>query len=168
MHGFGEHLGNPLRLRRPLDAGVRVVVAHCASLGMGRDSDHGDAMVPNFDLFARLMDKPRYRANLVGNLGDHARQPDAGDPRVARAPRVARRLVNGSDYPLPGVVPLISLPALVEAELLNTAAVEPLRRLRDYNALLFDFVLKRSLAGRGTGFPPHGVRDGAVLPAQPA
>ena len=33
--GFGEHLGNPLRLRRPLDAGVRVVVAHCASLGDG-------------------------------------------------------------------------------------------------------------------------------------
>ena len=41
VRGFGEDLGNPLRLRRPLDAGVRVVVAHCASLGIGRDLDAG-------------------------------------------------------------------------------------------------------------------------------
>ena len=33
--------GNPLRLRRALDAGVRVVVAHCASLGEDRDLDRG-------------------------------------------------------------------------------------------------------------------------------
>ena len=31
--------GNPLRLRRALDAGVRVVVAHCASMGEDRDLD---------------------------------------------------------------------------------------------------------------------------------
>ena len=33
--------GNPLRLRRALDAGVRVVVAHCASMGEDRDLDKG-------------------------------------------------------------------------------------------------------------------------------
>jgi hypothetical protein len=52
------------------------------------------------------------------------------------------------------VVPLISLPALVKNELLDPAAVEPLRRLREINVLLFDFVLKRKLALNGQGFPP--------------
>ena len=59
------------------------------------------------------------------------------------------RLLNGSDYPLPGVVPLVSLEALVDAQLLDAAAVEPLARLREYNVLLYDFVLKRSLAVDG-------------------
>ena len=31
--GAHQDLGNPLRLRRALDAGVRVVVAHCAAMG---------------------------------------------------------------------------------------------------------------------------------------
>ena len=49
VHGFGEHLGNPLRLRRALDAGVRVVIAHCASLGDGQDTDRaGDATLSEF------------------------------------------------------------------------------------------------------------------------
>src|SRR5215831_19041786 len=67
--GFSEDLGNPLRLRRALDAGVRVVIAHCASLGEGADLDRGGTTtLPNFDLFARLMDEPRYRSNLVGDI----------------------------------------------------------------------------------------------------
>ncbi len=154
--GFGEHLGNPLRLRRPLDAGVRVVVAHCASLGMGRDTDRGGAtMVPNFDLFARLMDEAPYRANLVGDL---SAVTQGNRMRVFPALLARRdwhdRLLNGSDYPLPGVVPLISLPALVDANLLDPDAALPLRGIRDHNVLLFDFVLKRSLASNGTRFPP--------------
>jgi mannonate dehydratase len=64
------------------------------------------------------------------------------------------RLLNGSDYPLPGVVPLISLQALVNRKLLDPAAVEPLQRLREVNVLLFDFVLKRILAVDGQGFAP--------------
>jgi mannonate dehydratase len=156
VDGFGEHLGNPLRLRRPLDAGVRVVVAHCASLGTGHDTDRGgSAELPNFELFARLMDDPRYRGNLVGDVSAITQ----GNRMAVAAALLARRdwhdrLLNGSDYPLPGVVPLISLPALVKNELLDPAAVEPLRRLREINVLLFDFVLKRKLALNGQGFPP--------------
>jgi len=37
--GERQHLGNPLRLRRALEHGVRVVVAHCATLGEDRDLD---------------------------------------------------------------------------------------------------------------------------------
>ncbi len=154
VRGFGEHLGNPLRLRRPLDAGVRVVVAHCGSLGSGLDIDHGGTtMVPNFELFARLMDEPRYRANLVGDISAVTQ----GNRMDVVATLIARRdwhdrLLNGSDYPLPGVLPLVSLPALVQRQLLDPAAVALLREIRQHNVLLFDFVLKRSLRLTGEGF----------------
>jgi uncharacterized protein len=49
---------------------------------------------------------------------------------------------------------VISLPGLVSRRLLDPTAVAPLRALRDHNALLFDFVLKRSLARDGAGFAP--------------
>ncbi len=156
VRGFGEHLGNPLLLRRPLDAGVQVVVAHCASLGMGRDLDAGGTdLVPNFDLFARLMDEPRPRGNLRGDISavTQGNRMDAVEVLLARRDWHAR-LLNGSDYPLPGILPLVSLPALVERRLLDPTAVDPLRELRTHNTLLFDFVLKRSLARNGAGFPP--------------
>jgi mannonate dehydratase len=145
-----------LRLRRPLDAGVRVVVAHCASLGDGDDTDKGGtAKLPNFELFARLMEVPRYRANLLGDIAAVTQ----GNRMSVVATLLERRdwhdrLVNGSDYPLPGVVPLIYLKAFAEQKLLDPAALEPLRRLREINVLLFDFVLKRSLAVNGQGFAP--------------
>jgi mannonate dehydratase len=151
---FGEDLGNPLRLRRPLDAGVRVVVAHCASLGAGRDLDApGMGLLPNFDLFARLMDDPRYTRNLAGDISavTQGNRMEVLTTLLARRDWHAR-LLNGSDYPLPGVVPLISLPALVERDMLDPGAVAPLKEIRDHNALLFDFVLKRSLVNNGAGF----------------
>ncbi len=135
---------------------MRVVVAHCASLGSGRDIDRGGtAMVSNFDLFARLMDEKHYRANLVGDVSaiTQGNRIDVVATLLVRRDW-HERLLNGSDYPLPGVVPLISLPALVDRQLLDPAAVEPLRRLRDFNVLLFDFVLKRSLASNGERLAP--------------
>jgi uncharacterized protein len=154
VHGFGEHLGNPLKLRRPLDAGVRVVVAHCASLGVGQDLDQrGTVMLSNFELFARLMNDARYGSNLAGDISAITQ----GNRMSAIATLLARRdwhdrLLNGSDYPLPGVVPLISLHLLTDQALLDPAAVTVLASLREHNVLLFDFVLKRTLAKNGTGF----------------
>ena len=156
VHGFGERLGNPLKLRRALDAGVRVVVAHCASLGVGNDLDRSDAaMLSNFELFARLMDDPRYRGNLVGDVSAITQ----GNRMSVIPTLLARhdwhdRLLNGSDYPLPGVVPLIPLHALADKGLLEPAAIPFLAMLREHNVLLFDFVLKRALAKNGVGFPP--------------
>ena len=156
VQGFGEHLGNPLRLRRPLDAGVRVVIAHCASLGDGEDTDRpGTGTLSNFDLFARLMDEPRYRANLVGDISAITQ----GNRMNVIPTLLARRdwhdrLLNGSDYPLPGVVPLIPLNALVERGVLDSGAIVTLAALRGHNVLLFDFVLKRTLASKGVAFPP--------------
>lgn len=156
MRTVSESLGNPLRLRRPLDAGVRVVVAHCASLGMGDDLDRPGAPArTNFELFARLMDDPRYGKLVAGDLSALAQGHRAGVIETLLARRDWHpRLLNGSDYPIPGVLPLVSLPYLVRLGLLDAGAAATLRPLRDRNVLLFDFVLKRRLVNNGVGFPP--------------
>jgi uncharacterized protein len=153
VDGFGEHLGNPLRLRRPLDAGVRVVVAHCASLGSGHGDVAGSAELANFALFAQLMDDQRYEGTLFGDISaiTQFNRMEVIASLLAR-PDWHPRLLNGSDYPLPGVVPLVSLQGLVDLQLLDATAVEPLSRLRKSNVLLFDWVLKRSLRKDDKGF----------------
>jgi predicted TIM-barrel fold metal-dependent hydrolase len=157
--GHDESLGNPLRLRRPLDAGVRVVVAHCASLGVGQDLDRGraSAPAPNFELFARLMDAPAHAGRVFGDISavTQANRVEVLATLLARRDWHPR-LLQGSDYPLPGVVPLVSPDLLAERGLLARDAVGPLRAIREHNALLFDFALKRSVASGGARFP-HSV-----------
>ncbi|HEX9183367.1 MAG TPA: amidohydrolase family protein [Burkholderiales bacterium] len=148
-----QDYGNPLRLRRALDAGVRVVVAHCASMGRDRDLDqgaHGPA-VESFALFARLMDEPRYARRLYGDLSAVTQVNRAAGTlaRVLERSDWHARLLNGSDYPLPGVMPLFSLDFIVSLGLLEPAAAPVLSQIRQHNPLLFDFVLKRSLRWRG-------------------
>jgi mannonate dehydratase len=153
--GFGEHLGNPLRLRRPLDAGVRVVVAHCASLGHGEEIEAKAAggKPSNFELFLRMMDEPQHRRTLYGDISAvvQANRIDVIPTLLSRRD-LQPRLLNGSDYPLPGVVPLIDLRKLVTRGLLGADMVEPLLQLRHHNVLMFDFVLKRNLALNGQRF----------------
>jgi len=169
--GFGEHLGNPLRLRRPLQAGVRVIVAHCASLGHGEELDAGKAggkPPDNFELFARLMDEPQYRNTLFGDISAVVQSNRVAvlQPLLSRRDWQGR-LLNGSDYPLPGVVPLIDLHKLVARGLLDESLVELLRALRHHNVLLFDFVLKRSLSFNGQRFAKE-VFETAPFFARPA
>lgn len=100
MRAHGEDLGNPLKLRRPLGAGVRVVVAHCASLGVGRDLDRGgSAVAANFDMFARLMDDPQFGATLAGDISAVAQgnRMDVVATLIERRDWHPRRL-NGSDH----------------------------------------------------------------------
>ncbi len=60
------------------------------------------------------------------------------------------RLVNGSDYPLPAINFLIRTSALEKAGYITTEERGCLNEIYDYNPLLFDFVLKRSLKLPGT------------------
>jgi mannonate dehydratase len=146
-----QDAGNPLRLRRALDAGVRVVVAHCASMGEDADLDRGGARAPSFELFARLMNDPRYDKHLFGDLSAMTQSNRAG-PALARVIEEEAwhpRLLNGSDYPLPGVMPIFSVDYLVSLGLLEARAAPLLREIRLHNPLLFDFVLKRHLRSRG-------------------
>ena len=158
VHGANRpDFGNPLRLRRALDHGVRVVVAHCASLGSDLDTDRGAGgpRVPSFELFARLMDEPRYARHLYGDISAITQRNR--DLRVLRTILERsdwhRRLLNGSDYPLPGVLPLFAPADLAAAGLLDPAAAPVIDELQGYNPLLFDFVLKRHLRVGGRGLP---------------
>jgi predicted TIM-barrel fold metal-dependent hydrolase len=155
--GEAQEHGNPLRLRRALEHGVRVVVAHCATIGEDRDIDRGASgpLVESFSLFARLMAEPRFEKTLHGDLSAVAQINRAG-PALARLVEERgwhARLLNGSDYPLPGVMPLFSVEYLVALGLLAPAAAPVLREIREHNPLLFDFVLKRHLRSRGEAFP---------------
>jgi len=147
-------LGNPLRLRRALDAGVRVVVAHCASMGEDRDLDKGPngPYVASFSLFERLMREKRHEGRLYGDISAMTQLNRAGPAlaRVVQEQAWHARLLNGSDYPLPGVMPIFSLDYLVSLGLLPQAAAPVLREIRLHNPLLFDFVLKRVLRSNGS------------------
>lgn len=143
--------GNPLRLRRALDAGVRVVVAHCASMGEDRDLDKGPQgpYIDSFSLFERVLKK---YANVYGDISAMTQVNRAG-PALVKVIENAdwhARLLNGSDYPLPGVMPVFSVDYLVSLKLLPESAAQVLRDIRTHNPLLFDFVLKRALRVGGT------------------
>ena len=160
VRGTGDDtLGNPLRLRRALDHGVRVIVAHCASFGAGVDLDAGPggSAVPNLDLFTRLMDDPRYEHLLMGDvsaLTQANRFPDALGAVLERK-EWHGRLLNGSDYPLPGVPALYDLERMAEHGFLAADAVPVLEAIQDHNPLMFDFVLKRTVASHGARFSPR-------------
>ena len=156
VQGGNQDHGNPLRLRRALDHGVKVVLAHCASDGDDVDLDQGDhgQKVKSFELFSRMMDEPKYIGRLYGEISaltlfNHAW---AIKPILQR-PDWHSRLLNGSDYPLPGIMPLYSPSMLAANGLLATEAVPFLEELRSYNALMFDFALKRLLRDGQHRFP---------------
>ena len=142
--------GNPLRLRRALDAGVRVVVAHCASMGEDRDLDRGanGPYVESFSLFVRIFEKYQ---NAYGDISAMTQINRAGPAlaRVVENDAWHARLLNGSDYPLPGVMPIFSVDYLVSLKMIEARAADVLREIRLHNPLLFDFVLKRILRSNG-------------------
>jgi mannonate dehydratase len=144
-----QDFGNPLRLRRALEHGVRVVVAHCASMGEDRDIDAGPngPLLHSFALFTRMMEEARYEKLLFADISAMTQINRAGPAlkRVIEEEGWHPRLLNGSDYPLPGVMPVFSVDYLVSLGLLGAAAAPVLKEIRTHNPLLFDFVLKRHL-----------------------
>ena len=148
-----QDYGNPLRLRRALDAGVRVVIAHCASMGQDRDLDKGEngPYVDSFLLFSRLFEEKRYEKNLFGDISAITQVNRAGPSlaKVIEREEWHARLLNGSDYPLPGVMPIFSVDYLVSLGLIEENFSPILKEIRAHNPLLFDFVLKRHLRSNG-------------------
>jgi mannonate dehydratase len=144
VHGAGrDDLADPLLVRHPLDRGVRVIVAHCASLGAS-----------NFAAFEQLMAEKRHQGRLFGDLSAVTQANRNGVVAKIIAHREWEgRLLNGSDYPLPGILPLFSLREFVKDGLLAEGAVGMLRELRETHSILFDFVLKRNLAYQGMKLP---------------
>jgi predicted TIM-barrel fold metal-dependent hydrolase len=148
-----QKLGNPLLLRRALEHGVKVIVAHCAGLGTNEDIDSKDRkQVDNFELFLRLMDEKRYEGLVFGEISAMTQFNRAGKPlrTVLAREDLHERFLNGSDYPLPAVNLLIRTRPLVKQGYITSSEGDCLREIYDYNPLLFDFVLKRTLKLPGT------------------
>lgn len=146
-----EAFNNPLRVRRALDAGVRVVIAHAATLGFARDLDAGGEdgpRVASFTLFKRLFDDRAYQRLLYADLAAVFQRNRALDVQreILRRTDWHPRLLHGADYPLPGMALIYSLDRFVEARWLTRQAADVLARIRAINPLLFEFVLKRTLA----------------------
>jgi predicted TIM-barrel fold metal-dependent hydrolase len=152
-----QKLGNPLLLRPALDHGVKVIVAHCAGLGSNEDlDDKNRKVVDNFELFLRLMDEKRYQGLVFGEISAMTQFNRAGNVRTMLAREdLHERLVNGSDYPLPAVNILIRTGRLVKLGYINRSEANSLKEIYDYNPLLFDFILKRTLRlpGSSKRFP---------------
>ncbi len=143
-----EDFGNPLHVRALLERGATVVVAHCASLGHAADLDKRSApKVTAFELFARLMEESAHGPRLMGDISAvfQANREPAVWAALLRNTHWHSRLLHGSDYPLPGLLPLTRLGKLQSAGLLQEAEVKALEVLREHNPLLFDWALKRSV-----------------------
>lgn len=156
--GSAQGLNNPLALRRALDRGVRVIVAHCASTGTGIDTDRGPngPEIENFALFTRLMDEPQHHGRLAGDISAVVETSRVGPLLATLLQRTDwhGRLLNGSDYPLPGFIPEVSISRLVALKFLSDSQGRFLGELRHHDPLLFDFVLKRHLVAEGASFSP--------------
>ncbi|KAA3611110.1 MAG: amidohydrolase [Calditrichaeota bacterium] len=143
-----QKLGNPLLYRLPLDLGLKVIIAHCASLGENEDLDSEEKEpVSNFELFLRLMNNPKYENHLYGEISGITQYN-----RFKEALKVLlekeewhHRLVNGSDYPLPAINFVIRTSSLEKAGFITEEEEEALNEIYSYNPLLFDFVLKRTV-----------------------
>ncbi|MEO8384568.1 MAG: amidohydrolase [Betaproteobacteria bacterium] len=147
--------GNVLKLRRPLERGVRVVIAHCASMGTDVDLDKGNSgpEVECFKLFERLMASREFEGRLFGDISALPQTNRfAYLEQILKHREWAGRLLNGSDYPLPGVFPLFSVDGFVDKKWLTADVGEHLKQVRLGNPLLFDFLLKRHLQIDGLKF----------------
>ena len=146
--GLHQDLGNPLRLRRALDAGVRVVVAHCAAMGSFGDLDRdGRPQRRSFDLFMRLFAEDQYEENLFADVSTLAHVHHELGPlrELLKAPELHHRLVYGSDYPLPALRFMVSPSKLQLGGLLDAEDRRMCNELFQINPLLFDFAVNRSL-----------------------
>lgn len=162
-----QDLGNPLRLRAPLEEGATVIVSHCAMQGEFPDLDNPRSQKPrpSFDLFARLMGEPQHRGRLYGDLSAvvlGGRQPGALATLISRH-EWHPWLLNGSDYPGPGIVAVMGMKGLVEEGVLAAGDAERLAHIQHHNPLLFDFHLKRCLAWQGERWPASVFETGRVL-----
>ncbi len=164
-----QNLGNPLFLRKPLGMGVKVVMAHVASLGecLEEDVTICPTGTPYIDVAIQMLEEPRYKKLLFADISALT-QDNRKDNlnKVLANTAIHSQLINGSDYPLPAVNIVIQTRTLESSGYITAEEREALNEIYDYNPLLFDFVLKRTLRHTETGvqFPPSVFAEHPLLP----
>lgn len=149
-----QNLGNPLFLKKPLDMGVKVVMAHVASLGECREEDSAICTpgTPYIDLALNMLEDPNFKYLLFADISalTQDNRKDNLD-KVLEKTAIHSQLINGSDYPLPAVNIVIQTRTLESSGYITAKERESLNEIYNFNPLLFDFVLKRSLRHTKTG-----------------
>lgn len=164
-----QHLGNPLLLKKPLDMGVKVVMAHVASLGECEEEETAICPpgTPYVDLAIGMLEDPRYEHLVFADISavTQYNRTHTLDKILAKS-SIHSRLINGSDYPLPAINIVIQTRSLVSSGHITPEEREALNEIYDFNPLLFDFVLKRTLRHSETGakFPPSVFVEQPDLP----
>lgn len=81
-----QKLGNPLLLKFPLDLGVKVIIAHCASLGQATvlDTKGKEIKRNNFDLFLELMNQKKYEGLLFADISAMTQYNRMGVPLLTQ------------------------------------------------------------------------------------
>ena len=98
-HTGGEHtvpvirpeLGNPTVLKLPLNCGVKVVAAHCATKSGLTDPEY----------FFSLLQMFKEHPNLYGDISAFNVPLRGRHVRECLKPGVVERMIHGSDYPVP-------------------------------------------------------------------
>ena len=143
-----KQYGNPLLFRKPLEMGVKVIMAHCASLGTGIDIESSfKKPTKYYKLFLRLMEEKKYEGLLFADISAMTQINRMGMPLRTMLKRkdLHHRLINGSDYPLPAANAVISTNLFTALGFITKKEREGLNQIYKRNPLLFDFVLKRCL-----------------------
>lgn len=164
-----QHMGNPLLLKKPLDMGVKVVMAHVASLGECKAEDVNVCPpgTPYIDLALEMLENPKYQGLLFADISALTQFNRLHNLDILLAtPSIHSSLINGSDYPLPAINIVIQTRALVSSGHITSEERKALNEIYAYNPLLFDFVLKRTLrhSKTGTQFPPSVFVEHPDLP----
>ena len=149
-----QDLGNPTRLRLPLKRNVTVVMLHSGR--EGKEPRNGGVRVSYFERFIQMMKNPDYEGQLFGEI---SAVPYAGThkklKKIFGEPVTAGRIVDGTDYPNPAIALIKPTAKLLKKGYLTwkddkdprdaERRAEALDEIYNYNPLLFDFVLKRTI-----------------------
>ncbi len=140
-----QKFGNPLRLKTALDMGLKIIVSHLASLGSCANEKGENEQC--FDVFWKLFNNKKYENNLFTDLSGTLIYTRIGRPidTLIANPALHKRVLYGSDYPLPAVNFLYRTSALLERGYITKGEKELLNEIYDYHPLLFHFVLLKTI-----------------------
>ena len=163
-----KKLNNPLLMRRALEHGVKVIFAHCASLGNSADLDKGPhgALISNLELFYRLLEDEKYQDQVYGDISaiTQVNRDKETIETIFTRTEWHPNLINGTDYPLPGVLPIVSTQSFADWGFIAQSDADVLTQIRRYNPLLFDFVLKRTIKINGAKLNPVIFESSRIFP----
>ncbi len=141
-----QRFGNPLRLALPLKYGVKVIMAHVATMGNCKDIDNSNKSETCFNLAMRMLRKKQYEQYLFADISAVTQSNRADKLQtILDSQELHNRFVNGSDYPLPAINILYKTSQLERMGFISDEQRQLLNEIYSYNPLLFDFVLKRTI-----------------------